>query len=68
MKNVHELLGKKGRRMDHEHKNEQETKRARGLGRKTREDTGKEKQMTALRFQTGVRHQASLVSTQGLKK
>ena len=29
------------------------TERARGLGRKTREETGKGNQMTALRFQTG---------------
>ena len=29
------------------------TERARGLGRKTREELGKGNQMTALRFQTG---------------
>ena len=29
------------------------TERSRGLGRKTREETGKGNQMTALRFQTG---------------
>ena len=42
---------KKIRRIDYQEKNDQ-TERARGLGRKTREEIGKRNQMTALRFQT----------------
>ena len=38
------------RRMDHYDKNDTT---GRGLGRKTREETGKRNQITALRFQTG---------------
>ena len=34
-------------------KKKDKTERAKGLGRKTREETGKGNQMTALRFQTG---------------
>ena len=41
------------------------TERVIGLGRKTREEIGKWNQMTALRFQTGGRHQTSLASLQG---
>ena len=42
------------------------TERTRGLGRKkTREEIGKGNQMTALRFQTGGRHQTSPASLQG---
>ena len=40
------------------------TERARGLGRKTREEIGKGIQMTALRFQTGER-QTFLASLRG---
>ena len=39
-----------------------QTERARGLGRKTREEIRKENQMTALRFQTGEWHQISQAS------
>jgi len=51
------FLGGKVRRMDRQQKNDK-TERARGLGRKTREEVGKGNQMTALRFQTGseIRH------------
>ena len=53
------LEKKKKRRMeDHEQKN-QKTERARGLGWKTRQETGNENQTPALRFQTlgwGIRH------------
>ena len=43
-------------------KKKKKTERALGLGRRTREKTVKWKQMTALRFQTGWRHQTSLAS------
>ena len=36
-----------------------------GLGRRTREEIAKWNQMTALRFQTGGRHQTSPASLQG---
>ena len=50
--------------MDHQQTND-ETERARGRGRKTREEIGKGNQMTALRFQTGERHQTSPASLEG---
>ena len=40
--------------------------RVTGLGRQTREEIVKWNQMTALRFQTGGRHQTSPVSLGGL--
>ena len=53
MKNICEFSGeKKVRGMDHQQKNDK-TERARGLGRKTRQEIGKRNQITALRFQTG---------------
>ena len=39
-----------------------------GLGRRTREEIAKWNQMTALRFQTGGRHQTSPASLRGLHK
>ena len=42
------------------------TERVTGLGRRTREETAKWNQMTALRFQTGGRHQTSPASLRGL--
>ena len=44
--------------MDHKMKNDKR-ERARGLDRKAKEEIGKGNQMTALRFQTGGRHQTS---------
>ena len=41
------------------------TERVTGLGRRTREEIAKWNQMTALRFQTGGRHQTSLASLRG---
>ena len=41
------------------------TERVSGLGRKTREEIAKWHQMTALRFQTGERHQTSPASLRG---
>ena len=55
---------KKVRRMDHQQTND-ETERARGRGRKTREEIRKGNQMTALRFQTGERHPTSPASLEG---
>ena len=43
------------------------TERVTGLGRRTREEIAKWNQMTALRFQTGGRHQTSPASLQGIK-
>ena len=50
--------GPAGRRKD-------KTERITGLPRKTREEIVKWNQMTALRFQTGARHQTSSVSLRG---
>ena len=41
------------------------TERVTGLGRRTREEIAKWNQMTALRFQTGGRHQTSRASLRG---
>ena len=41
------------------------TERVTGLGRRTREEIAKWNQMTALRFQTGGRHQTSPASLLG---
>ena len=41
------------------------TERVTGLGRRTREEIAKWNQMTALRFQTGGRHQTSPASLRG---
>ena len=48
-------------RIDRYQKNDK-TQRARGLGRKTRKEIGKENHMTALRFQAGCGHRTSLAS------
>ena len=45
-----------------EKKKEDKAERVTGLGRKTREEIVKWNQMTALRFQTGGRHQTSPAS------
>ena len=41
------------------------TERVTSLGRRTREEIAKRNQMTALRFQTGGRHQTSPASLRG---
>ena len=41
------------------------TQRITGLGRRTRQEIVKWNQMTALRFQIGLRHQTSLASLGG---
>ena len=58
---VGEFSGAKVTKMGHEQKNDK-TERERGLGRKTREETGKGNQMTALIFQRGgnIRHPRDL--------
>ena len=43
----------------------EKTERVTGLGRRTREEIAKWNQMTALRFQTGGRHQTSPASLRG---
>ena len=44
------------------------TERVTGLGRRTREEIAKWNQMTALRFQTGGRHQTFPASLRGTTK
>ena len=44
------------------------TERVTGLGRRTREEIAKWNQMTALRFQTGGRHQTPPASLRGDKE
>ena len=64
-KNIGRSFWKKFRRKDQAEKDQIE--RVPGLGRRTREEIAKWNQMTALRFQTGGRHQTSLASLQGSK-
>ena len=60
---------KKIRRKDHQaEKKEDKTERVTGLGRRTREEIAKWNQMTALRFQTGGRHQTFPASFGGIKE
>ena len=63
-KNIEELSGKKFRRKDQQAENDK-TERVTGLGRRTREEIAKWNQTTALRFQTGGRHQTSPASLRG---
>ena len=63
MKNFLEKVQKKGPAC---RKNKIE--RVTGLGRRTREEIAKWNQMTALRFQTGGRHQASKASLRGRQR
>ena len=60
-KNIEEFSGKKFRRKDQQAEKDK-TERVAGLGRRTREEIAKWNQMTALRFQTGARHQTSPAS------
>ena len=59
MKNIGRIFWKKFRRMDQQAKKKDQTERVIGLDRRTRQETVKWNQMTALRFQTGGRHQTS---------
>ena len=49
-------------------KNKDKTERVTGLGRRTRKEIAKRNQMTALRFQTGGRHQTSPASLRGRQR
>ena len=63
-KNTEEFSKKKFRRKDQQAEKDK-IERVTGLGRKTREEIAKWNQMTALRFQTGGRHQTSPASLRG---
>ncbi|WP_419629635.1 hypothetical protein [Thiolapillus sp.] len=67
MKNIEEFYKKKFRRKGQQAENDK-TERVTGLGRRTREEIAKWNQMTALRFQTGGRHQTSPASLRGLEE
>ena len=58
MKNIGRIFRKRFRRMDQQAEKDK-TERVTGLGRRTRDEIAKWNQMTALRFQTGGRHQTS---------
>ena len=63
-KNIEEFSGKKFRRKGQQAENDK-TERVTAPGRRTREEIAKWNQMTALRFQTGGRHQTSTASLRG---
>ena len=63
-KNIEEFSGKKFSRKGQQAQNDK-TERVTGLGRRTSEEIAKWNQMTALRFQTGERHQTSPASLRG---
>ena len=63
-KNIEEFSGKEIRRKGQQAENDK-TERVTGLGRRTRKEIAKWNQMTALRFQTGGRHQTSPASLRG---
>ena len=64
-KNIEKNFWKKFREKDQQAEKDK-TERVTALGRRTREETEKWNQTTALRFQTGGRHQTSPASLQGL--
>ena len=63
-KHIEEFSGKGSGEWTSRQKKEK-TERVIVLGRRTREEIVKRNQMTALRFQTGGRHQTSLASLRG---
>ena len=63
-KNIEEFFWKKFRRKGQQAENDK-TERLTGLGKRTRKEIAKWNQMTALRFQTGGRHQTSPASLRG---
>ena len=65
-KNIEEFSGKNSGEWTGRQKKDK-TERVTGLGRRTRQQTVEWNQMTALRFQTGGRHQTSPASLQGAK-
>ena len=62
--NTEEFSGKKFRRKGQQAEKDT-SERVTGLGRRTREEIAKWNQMTALRLQTGGRHQTSPASLRG---
>ena len=62
---LEEFSEKKFRRMDQQAEKKDKTERVFGQGRRTRKEIVKWNQMTALRFQTGERHQTFRASLQG---
>ena len=64
-KNIEEFSGKS---LEERTSRQKKTERVTGLGRRTREEIAKWNQMTALRFQTGGRHQTSPPSLWGHQK
>ena len=64
-KNTEEFSGRKFRRKDQQAEKDQ-IERVTGLGRRTREEIAKWNQTTALRFQTGGRHQTYPASLRGV--
>ena len=64
MKNIEEFSGKSSEERNSRQKKDK-IERVTGLGRRTREEIAKWNQMTALRFQTGGRHQTSPASLRG---
>ena len=64
MKNIGRIFWKKDQENGPAGRKKDKTQRVIGLGR-TREETVKWNQMTALRFQTGGRHQTSPASLRG---
>ena len=65
MSDIKEFSGEKGQENGPLASKEDETERATGVGRRTRDEIAKWNQMTALRFQTGGRHQTSPASLRG---
>ena len=63
-KNIEEFSGKTSEELA-SRKKKDKTEKAKGLGRKTREEIVKWNQKTALRFRTGGRHQTSPASLRG---
>ena len=61
-----EFSGKSSEEWTSRQKKKGKTERVKGLGRRPSEEIAKWSQMTALRFQTGGRHQTSLASLWGL--
>ena len=65
MKNTEEFSLERVQKNGQQAEKKKKTETVTGLGRRTREEIAKQSQMTALRFQTGGRHQTSLASLWG---
>ena len=66
-KNIEEFSGKSSVERNSRQKKDK-IERVTGLGRRTREEIAKWNQMTALRFQTGGRHQTSPASLREIRQ